>query len=148
VPQRRVKGHLLTTEPVGIRLRHGIHTNRGGIGPFSDGGLLAGGTRDEGDQGAEVRPAVIGSIRRWLGEILPAARGIAVRHSWSCLRPTSADGRPVIDRIPGLDNAWVAAGHGGEGLLLAPATGQALADWVTTGDRPVSMAAFALARFT
>jgi glycine/D-amino acid oxidase-like deaminating enzyme len=47
-----------------------------------------------------------------------------------------ADGQPVIDRVPGLDNAWVSAGHDGDGLLMAPATGQALATWITTGHQP------------
>lgn len=131
VPQRLVKGHLVATEPVEFRLRCGVHSPGFGVGSMVDGGLLAGGTRDEGDHSAQVRPQVIQGIRRRLGALLPAAAQVRVRYQWCCFRPATADGQPVIDRVPGLDNAWVSAGHDGDGLLMAPATGQALAQPTT-----------------
>ena len=73
VPQRLVKGHLLATEPVSFRLGCGVHSPGLGVGSMADGGLLAGGTRDEGDHSAQVRPEVIQGIRRRLAELLPAA---------------------------------------------------------------------------
>jgi glycine/D-amino acid oxidase-like deaminating enzyme len=147
VPQRLVKGHLVATEPVSFRLVCGLHSPGLGVGSMADGGLLAGGTRDEGDSSPRVRPEVIQHIRRRLGELLPAAGQARVRHQWCCFRPATADGQPVIDRVPGLDNAWVSAGHDGDGLLMAPATGQALATWITTSRRPQEVASFGLARF-
>jgi glycine oxidase len=147
VPQRLVKGHLIATEPVSFRLRCGVHSPGLGVGSMADGGLLAGGTRDEGDSSAQVRPEVIQHIRRRLGELLPAAGQVRVRYQWCCFRPATADGQPVIDRVPGLDNAWVSAGHDGDGLLMAPATGQALAYWITTSRQPQEVAAFGLSRF-
>jgi glycine oxidase len=147
VPQRLVKGHLIATEPVSFRLVCGLHSPGLGVGSMADGGLLAGGTRDEGDHSAQVRPEVIQGIQRRLGELLPAAHQVRVRYQWCCFRPTTADGQPVIDRVPGLDNAWVSAGHDGDGLLMAPATGQALASWITTSQRPQEVASFGLSRF-
>ena len=73
VPQRLVKGRLIATEPVGFRLGCGIHSPGLGVGSMADGGLLAGGTRDEGDDSAEVRPEVVKAIRRRVNELLPAA---------------------------------------------------------------------------
>lgn len=148
LPQRLVKGHLIATAPGRFRLRCGVHSPGGGFGSLPGGGLLAGGTRDEGDQSPQVRPEVVASIQRRLGELLPAAQGAALTHSWCCFRPATADGQPVIDQVPGLDNAWVSAGHDGTGLLLAPATGQALATWIATGRRAIGIDSFALARFT
>ena len=147
VPQRLVKGHLVATEPVRFRLVCGVHSPGLGVGSMADGGLLVGGTRDEGDDSAHVRPEVIEGIRRRLGELLPAAAQVAVRYQWCCFRPATADGQPVIDRVPGLDNAWVSAGHDGTGLLMAPATGQALATWITTSRQPQEVAPFGLSRF-
>lgn len=147
VPQRLVKGHLVATEPVGFRLRCGLHSPGLGVGSMADGGLLAGGTRDEGDNSPQVRPEVIQGIRRRLAELLPAAGQVRVRHQWCCFRPATADGQPVIDRVPGLGNAWVSAGHDGTGLLMAPATGQALATWITTSRQPQEVASFGLSRF-
>jgi glycine oxidase len=147
LPQRLVKGHLIATAPGRFRLRCGVHSPGGGFGSLPGGGLLAGGTRDEGDQSPQVRPEVVASIRRRLDELLPAAQELRLTHSWCCFRPATADGQPVIDQVPGLDNAWVSAGHDGTGLLLAPATGRALASWVATGRRPMGIDSFALARF-
>jgi glycine oxidase len=147
VPQRLVKGHLVATEPVGFRLRCGLHSPGLGVGSMADGGLLAGGTRDEDDDSAQVRPEVVQAIRRRVNELLPAAGQVRVRYQWCCFRPATADGQPVIDRVPGLDNAWVSAGHDGDGLLMAPATGQALAGWIASGRRPREIAGFGLSRF-
>jgi glycine/D-amino acid oxidase-like deaminating enzyme len=147
LPQRLVKGHLVATEPVRFRLACGVHSPGFGVGSMADGGLLAGGTRDEGDHSAQVRPEVIQGIRHRLGELLPAADQVRVRYQWCCFRPATADGQPVIDRVPGLDNAWVSAGHDGDGLLMAPATGQALASWITTSRPPQEVASFGLSRF-
>ena len=147
VPQRLVKGHLVATERVGFRLACGVHTPGLGVGSMADGGLLVGGTRDEGDHSAQVRPEVIQGIRRRLAALLPAAGHVRVRYQWCCFRPATSDGQPVIDRVPGLGNAWVSAGHDGDGLLMAPATGQALATWITTSKPPQEVASFGLSRF-
>jgi glycine/D-amino acid oxidase-like deaminating enzyme len=147
VPQRLVKGHLLVTEPVGFRLPCGVHAPGLGIRSMEDGSLLAGGTREEGDHSPQVRAEVVQSIRRRLGELLPAARAARVRYRWCCFRPATADGQPVIDRVPGLDNAWVNAGHDGTGLLLAPATGRALAAWIATGQQPPQVRSLQAGRF-
>jgi glycine/D-amino acid oxidase-like deaminating enzyme len=86
-------------------------------------------------------------IRRRLVGLLPAAGQARVRDRWCCFRPATADGQPVIDRVPGVENAWVSAGHDGTGLLMAPATGQALATWIATGQRPGEVVGFGLSRF-
>jgi glycine oxidase len=147
LPQRLVKGHLIATAPGPWRLGCGIPSPGLGVGPTADGGLLAGGTRDEGDLSPQVRPDVVAFIRRRLGELLPAAREAPLTHRWCCFRPATADGQPVVDRVPAIENAWVSAGHDGSGLLLAPATGQALATWIATGIRPEGIDGFALSRF-
>jgi glycine/D-amino acid oxidase-like deaminating enzyme len=147
IPQRLVKGHLVATGPVGCRLGTGVHLPGLGVGPLPGGGLLAGGTREEGDLSPAVRPQVVERIRRRLGELLPAARAAPLTHRWCCFRPATADGQPVIDRVPGIANAWVSAGHDGTGILLAPAAGRALAAWISTGRRPHELAGFGLARF-
>jgi glycine/D-amino acid oxidase-like deaminating enzyme len=147
VPQRLVKGHLVATGPLPVPLPCGVQAVGLGFGPAPGGGVLAGGTRDEGDRSPEVRPEVVQRIRRRLGELLPAARDARLTHRWCCFRPATADGQPVVDRVPGVDNAWVSAGHDGTGMLLAPATGRALAAWIAGGRRPDEVASFALSRF-
>ena len=43
------------------------------------------------------------------------------------LRPTSADDHAVVGRLPGWGNAWVAPGHGADGLLQGPFSARVLA---------------------
>jgi D-amino-acid dehydrogenase len=46
------------------------------------------------------------------------------------LRPTAPDDRPVLGLVPGWDNAWVATGHGANGLLLGPYSAKILAEHI------------------
>jgi glycine/D-amino acid oxidase-like deaminating enzyme len=146
-PQRLVKGHLVATRPVGFRLPCAVHGPGLGVRSLGGGGVLAGGTREEGDTSPRVRDGVVETIRRRLGELLPAARAAPLRHRWCCFRPATADGQPLLDRLPGLDNAWLSCGYDGTGLLLAPAAGRALAAWIATGTEPAELGGFRLARF-
>jgi glycine/D-amino acid oxidase-like deaminating enzyme len=144
VPAGSLKGHILTTEPAPVTLG-------GGFAPIAtqieEGRLLAGGTVDEGDDTPAVHPETIAQIVRELEEALPSLRGIAVSHAWVCFRPTHPDSLPVIDRVPGIGNAWVTSGHFRHGILLAPATGRALARWVESGEQPAEVVGMEIGRF-
>jgi D-amino-acid dehydrogenase len=57
------------------------------------------------------------------------------------------DGLPVIGRVPGYRNLIVASGHAMLGVTLAPATGEAVAELITTGGAPEAIAPFDPVRF-
>jgi D-amino-acid dehydrogenase len=61
---------------------------------------------------------------------------------WAGLRPTTADGLPLIGRVPGRDGIFVAAGHAMLGVTLAPATAAVLAPLVLRGEPPPEIAPF------
>ncbi|MFF7640887.1 FAD-dependent oxidoreductase [Streptomyces canus] len=65
-----------------------------------------------------------------------------IRDPWVGGRPFLPDGLPVIDRVPGHDNAYAATGHGMLGITLGPATGHELAEYVRTGTRPQALRPF------
>jgi glycine oxidase len=147
VPQRWVKGHLLATEPAPFRLHAALAAlEEGLVLQLPDGEIVAGGTLDEGDDDPAVRDDVVAGIRKGLAELLPRTAEMAVGHAWCCFRPATADEQPVIDRVPGLENAWVTCGHFRTGILMAAATGDALAGWIGSGDRPDGVASFSLGR--
>jgi glycine oxidase len=147
VPQRWIKGHLLATEPAPFRLRTAVAAVEGLVGQFPGGEIMGGGTLDEGDDDRAVRDAVIAQIRRDLARLLPRTAELATANAWCCFRPATGDEQPVIDRVPGLENAWVTCGHFRTGILMAAATGHSLAQWIATGRRPASVASFGLRRF-
>ena len=59
----------------------------------------------------------------------------------------SPDGRFVAGPVPDLPGLWVASGCNGSGFSSSPALGEALADWITSGDAPPGMAALSPGRF-
>jgi glycine/D-amino acid oxidase-like deaminating enzyme len=63
----------------------------------------------------------------------------------ACARPLSADGLPLLGRVPGRDGLFVAAGHGPWGVSLGPASARLVADLVL--GRGTVPAAFDPARF-
>ncbi len=144
IPADRVKGHLLVTEPVRVRLPCTIAPV---ATPLEDGRLLAGGTFDYGDESPAVRPEVVDAIMGGLRAALPALGGAGVSHAWCCFRPRHPDGRPVIDRVPGIRNAWLTSGHFRTGILNAPATGLEIARWISAGRPPPEARAWSAARF-
>ncbi|HJR18314.1 MAG TPA: FAD-dependent oxidoreductase [Actinomycetota bacterium] len=146
VPTVVMKGHLLVTEPSPDPPRNGIASSIIAL-PLPGGRLLAGGTFDLGDEEPVVRDDVVRGIRAELSRILPATAGLATERAWCCFRPGTPDELPVIDRVPGLENAWMSVGHFRTGLLMAPAAGRAVASWIG-GERPGGVEAFALSRFS
>jgi glycine oxidase len=94
-----------------------------------------------------VSEGVIERIRAGLTTLLPRTAGMPTGHAWCCFRPTTVDEQPVIDRVPGVENGWVTCGHFRTGILMAAGTGDALARWIGTGDRPQDVAPFGLGRF-
>jgi glycine oxidase len=143
VAGQMVKGHMLATEPVGFRVP-------GTVAPLAtqleDGRLLSGGTLDVDDSKLEVRSEVVSEIRSLLDAGFPVLRDVPTSHRWCCFRPAVADRLPLIDRVPGLVNAWVTCGHFRTGILMAPATGQLLAKWIADGDSPPEARPFRIER--
>jgi D-amino-acid dehydrogenase len=58
-----------------------------------------------------------------------------ILEAWYGWRPMTPDGLPFVGRLPGYDNAWLAAGHGMLGVSMSPATGRLVAELIA-GDSP------------
>lgn len=100
--------------------------------PWPDGRVACGGTL-EPDAGFDARPTAAGA-RDLLRECLRTAPGLGDATMGEIrvgLRPAPADGLPVLGRLPGWDNAYVATGHGTDGLLLGPYSASLVAQSIT-----------------
>jgi len=144
VRQRWVKGHMLAIAPGPWRLGSVVSGDLGGGKPLSGGGILCGGTFDDGDDSPDPRPEAAASLLAGLHSLLPATRQASISHRWCCFRPFVEGRHPVIDRIPGTTNGWLSAGHFTTGVLMAAGTGEALASWILTGSRPPGTAIFSV----
>jgi D-amino-acid dehydrogenase len=63
------------------------------------------------------------------------------------MRPITPDGLPILGRLGGTDNLFVATGHQMMGVTLAPATGKAMAELMLEGSASVDLEPFSPSRF-
>ncbi len=96
----------------------------------------------------EFRPADAPLDPRRVGAITEAARPLlrgadldARQDEWVGPRPVTPDGLPLIGATKS-PRVFAAGGHGMWGITLGPATGQLLAETITTGRAPVELAPF------
>ena len=64
----------------------------------------------------------IADMLRFATQLCPALRFAAVETWWSGFRPKSIDDLPYLGRVPGFENAFIAAGHFRHGLWLSTGT--------------------------
>jgi glycine/D-amino acid oxidase-like deaminating enzyme len=134
---------MLATAPGPWRLGSVVTGELGGGTPLPDGRIVCGGTFDA-DLSPDLRPEPLEELLSGLRRVLPAARDARVAYRWCCFRPVVEDRQPVIDRLPGTTNGWVSAGHFTTGIMMAAGTGEALASWIASGERPTAVATFDL----
>src|SRR6185437_11616389 len=87
-------------------------------------------------------------IRQRLIRRYPAMHCGFGRGGYGLLTALTPDGQPILDRLPGLEGVFCAAGFGSDSFLLSPSVGQIMAQWVvenTVGD--LDLTPFGLARF-
>jgi D-amino-acid dehydrogenase len=70
-----------------------------------------------------------------------------IESEWAGMRPITADGLPILDRAGDLENTYIATGYSMQGVTLAPTSGKALAEMITSGRRPPLLEPFRLDRF-
>lgn len=66
---------------------------------------------------------------------------------WYGWRPMTWDSLPIIGRVPGIDNAYLATGHNMLGMSLAPGTGRLISEIVQQKQTHIDSSAFSPARF-
>jgi D-amino-acid dehydrogenase len=120
--------------------------------PWPGGRVVCGGTFEPG-AGFSVTATAAG-LHELLREALSVAPGLAgavYGETRVGLRPTSADDRAIVGRLPGWSNVWVATGHGANGLLQGPysahALAHAIADVAPAADEVALPGSFDPARF-
>jgi D-amino-acid dehydrogenase len=91
-----------------------------------------------------------GGVHEDLNEALRIAPGLAgatLHEVRVGLRPASRDGLPLLGRAPGVDNLYIATGHGAHGLQLGPYSGAAMADLALGRSVDLDLAAYSPERF-
>jgi len=129
VPVTPLRGQILALGPQSSApFSHTLYTHGAYLVPRADGRVVAGATEEWAGFAAETDDAAISGLRAEAAALLPALAEWPLHSAWAGLRPVSADGLPLLGRVPGWDNVHLATGHGRNGILLAPVTGALMAD--------------------
>ena len=125
-----VRGQMICFETSPRLARHVIYSPRGYLVPRRDGRLLAGSTTENAGFDKRVTARGLHSILSNALEISPRIGDLPLINSWAGLRPRSGDNLPVLGRAGAIEGLYYATGHYRNGILLAPITGELLADLI------------------
>ncbi len=146
------KGQMLAVElPPGLPLETVIRTEKVYIVPRTDGPnagrAIIGATVENVGFDLEVHPLDMLTLNAYATRLLPALAGATFLESWAGLRPTTADDLPILGPTSRQPRYMLANGHFRNGILLAPATAQVMADLLTGQTSQVELTPFSPTRF-
>lgn len=142
-----VKGEALALARGPGAPSHVIRTRSAYLCPKADGRIIVGATEIARDRSLTTDAARIEAMKRGAARAAPALTRAPEIERWAGLRPATADGLPVIGPAPGGPKGlFYALGHYRNGVLLAPATADAIARLVIEGAG--APADFSAARFS
>jgi len=75
-----------------------------------------------------------GRVLRPLAELLPFLRRVNIVRYWMGYYDTTPDHHPIYGPVEDFENLFIAAGFSGHGVMIAPATGAVVADWILRGE--------------
>ena len=146
VPIAPGKGYSFTVTPT-VEVSHVIKLEEAYVAvvPMDKGVRLAGTMEFDRDP-HRFNHRRVNAIVTAAGPFLTGVNWEERTHEWVGARPMTSDGLPIIDRVPGKEKVFVAAGHNMLGLLLSPVTGQAVVG-LLDGRPPATIAPFSVDRF-
>lgn len=141
IPILPAKGQIVLVEampPIFQRTIDGLGVY---LVPRADGKLLIGATVEiAGYDKSTTVDGVKQMLDAGIG-IAPALAESTFVQTWAGLRPYAKKG-PILGDLPGHENVVLASGHFKNGILLAPITGQLIAEWLTTGETSLPLKPF------
>ncbi|MEU5823457.1 MULTISPECIES: glycine oxidase ThiO [Streptomyces] len=153
-PVRPVKGQVLrlTVPPayapfLSRTVRAVVRGSHIYLVPRENGELVVGATTEEMGWDTTVTAGGVYELLRDAHELVPGITELPLTETRAGLRPASPDNAPLLGRtaLPGLH---LATGHGRNGVLLTPATGDAMASLLADGELPEAARPFSPGRFS
>jgi D-amino-acid dehydrogenase len=151
VPLVGARGYSATLTGAGVPPAHALYLAEAKLGLSTyDSGVRVAGVFELGATGTQPPR---GALAKLLENARPYLSGWQPDASpppavWAGLRPTTADGLPLLGRVPGRDGVFVAAGHAMLGVTLAASTAAAIAPLVLRDELRPELEPFDPARRT
>lgn len=131
------------------RVAHVMHGPGGYVIPKANGTACVGATHESVGFDARVTAYGLKYLADLANRLVPGLEDAALKHVWMGFRPVLLrDGLPAVGPVPGLQNAFVAAGHGAIGVTVSAAAGRCLAQLIRGETPEQSLAPFDPARLS
>ncbi len=131
-PVRPVKGQIVRLRGEGFRLAHVVRTPRVYVLHKADGSVLVGATQEEMGYDVAATAGAVKDLLEHAWEAIPAVYELPFDGVEVGLRPASRDHLPIIGET-NIRGLVMATGHFRSGILLAPATAEAVVAGVANG---------------
>jgi glycine oxidase ThiO len=152
LPVRPVRGQLLMLE--GALSKHVIYGGGGYLVPrrYPDAPepserTIIGATMEDTGFDSHTTPEGLSQLNNIARRIAPAAASARLVSHWAGLRPITPDRLPILGSDPDIPHLLYACGHGRNGILLAPITGEAIGALAVGAPSPFAIAPFVIERF-
>lgn len=151
-----VRGQAILTEPAPRLWDFNFLCNEGYeyVVQRQDGRIVLGGMRHKAhgrewnvSDDSRIDPAVSEGLRAFLPRHFPDLARVGVEMEWTGIMGFSHDANPLVGRLPGSRNRFVAAGYTGHGMCMAFAAGKALAEMIEGREPGIYARAFDPGRF-
>jgi len=152
IPVRPVRGQLLMLE--GAFARHVIYGGGGYVvprryldAPHSFERTIIGATMEEVGFDNSTTAEGLAYLTAIARRVSPASASAQIVSHWAGLRPVTPDRLPILGRDPDVPHLLYACGHGRNGILLAPITGEAIGALAIGAPTHHDLSPFGIERF-
>lgn len=153
VPRR---GHLVITDRTPMRVHHQLvelgyldsaHSMGGAsiafnVQPRRTGQLLIGSSRELVGFDAVINRELVGRMLSRAVNFVPGLARVPASRTWIGFRPATPDALPLIGPWPALPGTWIATGHEGLGITMAPTTAALIMAGITGSPPPIDPAPY------
>ncbi|GAK60711.1 dimethylglycine dehydrogenase [Candidatus Vecturithrix granuli] len=112
-----------------------------------EGNYLIGSTRELGIFDKRTDFVALNILVKQAVKFFPILKNINVIRCFAGLRPAVSDGTAIISEVADRKGFYIAAGHGGDGIALAPITGKLIAKFINGEEAGFNMNEVSFQRF-
>lgn len=145
-PLRPARGEMAAVSHHGWELRHTLAAGASYLVPRSSGEILIGSTTAFVGFDKGVTADGVAALFAGAAVMVPRIAAMAPLRTWAGLRPCPTIRRPIIARLPGMEEIILATGHHRNGILLAPITAQLVTEIITGAPSTVALRPFSFRR--
>lgn len=152
LPVRPVRGQLLMLE--GALTRHVVYGGGGYLvprrypdspNPFER--TVVGATMEDVGFDSSTTPEGLASLLTTAHRMVPSSASARFVSHWAGLRPITPDHLPILGPDPDVSNLFYACGHGRNGILLAPISGETIGALAVGASSQHDLTPFSIGRF-